>query len=139
MDFIDASLIVIFLIVWILVFVLSRLFFRPLRNIMQKREERIQESRESYQESVEFHEKTVLEIEEKLKSARALSQQIRDNFMLEALKERERILEEINAECRSQMETAKEQLEKQMKSLKIELDTETKYLAERIEQKFLGP
>jgi len=50
---IDASLIVIFLIVWVLVFVLSRLFFHPLRKVMQEREDKVQGSREACEKSTE--------------------------------------------------------------------------------------
>lgn len=135
---IDASLIVIFLIVWILIFVLTRLFFKPLRKIMREREYKVQKGREAYQKSIEAYEKTVCEIEEKLKSAMAQSQQTKENIEREALKERERMLAEINAECRSQVEKAKKQLEKQMKSLKRELGSETRRMAERIEQKLLN-
>jgi F-type H+-transporting ATPase subunit b len=134
---IDASFIAIFLIVWILVFVLSRLFFNPLRKIIEKREAKIRGREEAYQESTEVYEKTVLEIEERLKSARVFSEQTKDSLNHEALKERERMLEEIGTEYRSQVEKAQEQLEKQTKNLRRELGAESELLAERIEQKLL--
>jgi F-type H+-transporting ATPase subunit b len=134
---IDASFIAIFLIVWILVFVLSRLFFKPLRKIIEEREAKIRGREEAYQESTEGCEKTVLEIEERLKSARVLSEQTKDSLKHEALKERERMLEEIGTEYRSQVEKAQEQLEKQTTNLRRELGAESELLAERIEQKLL--
>lgn len=134
---IDASLIVIFLIVWVLVFVLSRLFFHPLRKVMQEREDKVQGSREAFEKSTEVYEKTVCEIEERLKSAKALCEQTKESFEHEALKERERMLAEINTEYRSQVEKARKQFERQAKSLKRELDIEAMHLAERIEQKLL--
>lgn len=134
---IDASLIVIFLIVWVLVFILSRLFFRPLRRIIEERQTKVQEGKEACQKSIEDYEKAVSEIEERLKSAKAFSEKIKGSFEREALKERERILTEVNAEYRSQVEEARKKLEKQTHSLKRELDTEARNLAERIEQKLL--
>lgn len=134
---IDASFVAIFIIVWIMVFVLSRLFFNPLRKIMEEREAKVKGRQEAFQESTEVYEKTVCEIEERLKSARILSEQTKDNLKHEALKERERMLEEISTEYRSQVEKAQEKLEKQTTSLRRELGAEAKLLAERIEQKLL--
>lgn len=134
---IDASFIAIFIIVWIMVFVLSRLFFNPLRKIMEEREVKVKGRQEAFQESTEVYEKTVCEIEERLKSARILSEQTKDNLKHEALKKRELMLEEISTEYRSQVEKAQEKLEKQTTSLRRELGAEAKLLAERIEQKLL--
>lgn len=134
---IDASFIAIFIIVWIMVFVLSRLFFNPLRKIMEEREAKVKGRQEAFQESTEVYEKTVCEIEERLKSARILSEQTKDNLKHEALKERERMLEEISTEYRSQVEKAQEKLEKQTTSLRKELGAEAMLLAEKIEQKLL--
>jgi F-type H+-transporting ATPase subunit b len=134
---IDASFIAIFIIVWVLVFVLSRLFFNPLRKIMEERDAKVKGRREAFQESTEVYEKTVYEIEERLKSARVLSEQTKESFKHEALKERERMLEEISTEYRSQVAKAQEQLEKQTTSLRRELGAEAELLSERIEQKLL--
>jgi len=134
---IDASFIAIFIIVWIMVFVLSRVFFNPLRKIMEEREAKVKGRQEAFQESTEIYEKTVCEIEERLKSARILSEQTKDNLKHEALKEKERMLEEISTEYRSQVEKAQEKLEKQTTSLRRELGAEATLLAERIEQKLL--
>jgi len=134
---IDASFIAIFIIVWILVFVLSRVFFNPLRKIMEEREDKVKGRQEAFRESTEVYEKTVYEIEERLKSARILSEQTKDSIKHEALEERERMLEEISTEYRSQVEKAQEKLEKQTTSLRRELGAEAKLLAERIEQKLL--
>ncbi len=134
---IDASFIAIFIIVWIVVFVLSRLFFNPLRKIMEEREAKVKGRQEAFQESTEVYEKTVCEIEERLKSARVFSEQTKDNLKHEALKKRELMLGEISTEYRSQVEKAQEKLEKQTTSLRRELGAEAMLLAERIEQKLL--
>ncbi len=134
---IDASFIAIFIIVWIMVFVLSRLFFNPLRKIMEEREAKAKGRQEAFQESTEVYEKTVCEIEERLKSARILSEQTKDNLKHEALKKREFMLAEISTEYRSQVEKAQEKLEKQTTSLRRELGAEAKLLAGIIEQKIL--
>jgi F0F1-type ATP synthase membrane subunit b/b' len=104
---------------------------------MEEREDKVKGRQEAFRESTEVYEKTVNEIEERLKSARILSEQTKDNIKHEALKERERMLEDISTEYRSQVEEAQEKLEKQTASLRKELSAEAKILAERIEQKIL--
>ncbi len=134
---IDASFIAIFIIVWILVFILSRVFFNPLRKIMEEREDKVKGRQEAFRESTEVYEKTVNEIEERLKSARILSEQTKDSLKDEALKKRERLLEDISTEYRNQVAKAQEKLEKQTTKLRRELGAEAELLAERIEQKLL--
>lgn len=134
---IDVSLIVVFLIVWVLVFFLSRLFFNPLRKIMQERNDKIQGGSEARRKSTETYEQTVNEIEERLKSARALSQQAMEKIEREAAAERERLLAEISEESRHKVEEAKKQLEDQIIGLKRKLESDASDLAERMEHRLL--
>ena len=134
---IDVSLIVVFLIVWVLVFFLSRLFFNPLRKIMQERNDKIQGGSEAHRKSTETYEQTVNEIEERLKSARALSQQAMEKIEREAAAERERLLAGISEESRHKVEEAKKQLEDQIIGLKRELESDASDLAERMERRLL--
>jgi len=133
----DVSLIVVFLIVWVLVFFLSRLFFNPLRKIMQERNDKVQGGNEAYRKSTETYDQTVNEIEERLKSARALSQQAMEKIEREAAAERERLLAEISEESRHKVEEAKKQLEDQIIGLKRKLESDASDLAERMERRLL--
>jgi len=135
---IDASLFVVFVIVWILVFVLSKIFFKPLQRVMNERKSRIKGDRETFEKSMVAYEQTVSEIEAKLKEAKNQAQRIKEKYEREALKKREQMLTEISTETRNQIEEAKKLLEKQVKSLKEELESETKRLAESIEQRLLN-
>lgn len=134
---IDGTLVVSFLIIWILLLVLSKLFFNPVRKIMEEREAKIQDSRGACKKALETYEQNLHEIEARLKSGRAEAELIREEFEMEALKEKSRLLEEINTEYRSQMERAKTELNEAMKDLKKELKSEALILAERIEQRLL--
>lgn len=134
---IDASFIVVFLILWILVFALSKLFFNPLRKIMKERSDKIQGNREGFQKSMEAFEQTASEIEERVKSAEAQSLQIKERFEQEAIKEKERMIAEISAEYRAQVGKAKKQIEGQTERLKRELSSQAERLAKRIERKLL--
>ncbi len=104
---------------------------------MEEREDKVKGRQEAFRESTEVYEKTVNEIEERLKSARILSEQTKDSLKDEALKKRERLLEDISTEYRNQVAKAQEKLEKQTTKLRRELGAEAELLAERIEQKLL--
>ncbi len=135
---IDASLIVVFLTVWVLIAVLTKIFFNPLRKIREEREAKFEENRKSLDKALESFEQTSIQIEEQLRAARVVAQTTREKFEHEGLKEKERLLEGTNKACRSQIEEAKEKLNRQLESLKKELESSSKRLAERIEQRLLN-
>ena len=104
---------------------------------MTERETKIQKNQESQQKAIDAYERSIREVEENLKAARAISDKTREELEKEALQEKNRLLEEINAECRSQVEKASQRLKEQMKRLKKRLETESEDLAERIERRLL--
>jgi F-type H+-transporting ATPase subunit b len=134
---VDLSVIAIYVIIWVLVFVLNKIFFKPLRKTLDERHANIQGKKEACQKSIEDYEKTVQEIDVRIKEAKAMSHAAKEDIEQEALKERERLLAEVSAECRSSVEKAKRQLEKQMKTLQKEMESQTARLAERIEKRLL--
>lgn len=104
---------------------------------MTEREDKIQKNQKSQEKSTNAYEQSIREIEENLKVAQAIADKTREELEKEALLEKKRLLEEINAECRSQAEKARKKLKQQMKSLKKELEPESEVLAERIEKRIL--
>ncbi len=104
---------------------------------MQERNEIIQGDSEAHRKSTETYEQTVNEIEERLKSARALSQQAMEKIEREAAAERERLLAEISEESRHKVEEAKQQLKIQIIGLKRKLESDASDLAERMERRLL--
>jgi len=133
----DYSVIVIFIFLWVLVYALNRIFFKPVRKVMTGRETKIQKNQESRDKAINAYEQSMSEIEENLRAAKAISDKTREELEKKALQEKNRLVEEISTECRSQVEKAKKQLKKQIKSSKKELDSETEVLAERIEERLL--
>ena len=134
---INASLIVVFLIVWVLVFVLSKLFFNPLRKVMNERKSRIEGDLQASNQAVGEYESRVKEIEDSLKSARAAASETRDLFEKEALKEKEQFIKEMSEESRAQIKEAQARIDKQVNDIKKELEAESEILAKRIEKKIL--
>ncbi len=135
---IDVGLIVISAIVWILVFVLNKVYFKPVSRIMGERDSKVQQDRSAAQEALEKYEKNLTRIEGELNSAKIAAREIREKFDREAQAEKEKILEEVSRECRTQVEEAKKELSKKAEQLKKELEPRSREIAEKIEQRLLN-
>jgi len=134
---IDASVIVIFFLVWILLYILTKIFFNPLRKVMRERDKKILDNRQSAEKAFEKYEQSIREIEEKLKNARIASYATRDQFENDAVKEKERLISEVADEVRAQVDGAKIEMDERIAKLKKDLDKISQTLAKDIEKKIL--
>jgi F0F1-type ATP synthase membrane subunit b/b' len=134
----DANLVIVFIIIWVLVFVLSKLFFNPVRRVRDRRENGIAADRKAQQQALEAYEKSLADIDASLKKARAAAESVRGLLEQDALKEKNKLLTEISAECRHQVEQARSELERTAHELKGKLADDASSLAEQIEKKFLN-
>jgi F-type H+-transporting ATPase subunit b len=134
---IDGSLFVVFAIVWILLTILKKLYFKPVKTIVDKRDNEVEDNLKVSQDALDNHEKNIIEIEQKLKAARAAARETKLNFISEAQREKEKIVAEMAMESRLRVNKAKEELEDQLESLKQELEAESKILSVKIEQRLL--
>jgi F-type H+-transporting ATPase subunit b len=134
---IDISFLVVFFIIWILLAVLTKIFFNPLRKVMNKREEDITLDEIACEQAKQEYAHILNKIEEDIKNARTSSRKTREQLSRDALKEKERMLEEISAECRSQVSQAKKEMEMKLSELKKDLERKSKDLSEEIEKRLL--
>ena len=134
---INGTVIVTLIIVWILVLVLTRIFFRPVLRILDERAARIAGDKAAASQAQESTERDLRRIEEGLKEARAAADAIRSTAETEALKEKSRLVREVQAEGRAEVEKAKEELLREMEALKKDLDKHTGEIAETIEKRIL--
>jgi F-type H+-transporting ATPase subunit b len=135
---VNATVLVTFVLVWILVFVLSKVFFKPVRRILDERSARLEKAKAETQAALDAYGKGLREVEEKLKKARAASAEIWDRAELEALKEKSRMVQDLQAESRSQVEKAKQELERHVERLKKDIDARTDEIAADIERRILN-
>ncbi len=135
---ISGNVIIVFLIVWILVFVLTRVFFNPVRRVRDERRKEIQGNKKAYEDAVTSQQKGIQEIELAIKQAKAAAESARETLLAEGLKEKNRMLAEMSAEYKGQVEKARADLDRTIKDLKGKLESETSALAEAIEKKFLN-
>ncbi|MBD3413041.1 MAG: hypothetical protein GF421_01245 [Candidatus Aminicenantes bacterium] len=134
---VDLSLIVVFVIIWILLAVLTKIYFNPVRDIMDKRHSQITGDEKAHKDAEEKYEKALEKIEAELKAAQKSSVEIREQFQEEALKEKEKMLTDISSECSAQVKGAREALDQQIEELKKKIEKETEDWAKEIEKKML--
>lgn len=134
---VDISLVVVFILIWILLAVLTKIYFNPLRNVMKKRHSKISDDTKAGKNADEKHEKIIEKIEEDLKAAKNSSFEIKDDFEKQALKEKEKMMSDISSECRAQVKEAQRALDGQISELKKKIHKESGDLAKKIEDKIL--
>jgi F-type H+-transporting ATPase subunit b len=115
---IDATALIVFAVVWVLVVVLTRIFFKPIMKVLDERAARIAKDKEAAAGSREAYERDLRRVEEGLKEARAAAEAIRSAAESEALKEKSRLVREVQAEGRAEVERAKAELLREMDPLK---------------------
>jgi F-type H+-transporting ATPase subunit b len=135
---IDATALVVFAVVWILVLILTRIFFKPILRILDERAARIARDKAGEDGARSASEADLKRIEEGLKEARAAAEAIRNTAETEALKDKSRLVREVQAEGRAEVEKAKAELQREMETLKKDLDKHTEEIAATIEKRILG-
>jgi len=135
---IDATVIVTFVLVWILVFVLNRVFFKPLRKVMDKREKRLQDDITATQSNLDETARRLKDVETGLKAARLEAEEIRGRVEFEALKEKNRMITDAGVAAKTEIENARVAFEAEVTRLKEELRAEAVPLAAKIEEKLMS-
>jgi F-type H+-transporting ATPase subunit b len=135
---INATALIVFAIVWILVIVLTRVFFKPILRILDERAARIARDKAGADGALKAYEDDLKRIEEGLKEARAAADGIRSAAETEALKDKSRLVREVQAEGRAEVEKAKAELRRETETLKSDLDKRTEEIAATIEKRVLG-
>lgn len=133
----DASLFFIFAIVWILLVVLNKVFFKPIGRVRKERTKLIGDDQEASTLAKEKQERMLQQIEAKIQEARAEAHAIRDQLEEEAQKEKERLVKAVSEESKHLVDKAKSDLEVKMKELQEELEGKSEELARSIEQRLL--
>ena len=135
---IDATFLVIFAIIWILLFVLTRVFWNPMTRLVKDREVQVQGDNDAARKGLDGYEQSLQEIERTMKNARLAAEKAREVLEAEALKEKSRILAEAGAVSKAEIEKARASLEDEIVRLKRELGSEAVRLAGEIEKRLLN-
>ncbi len=134
---IDATLLVAFVIVWILVFVLNRVFFRPMRRTMDERAARIKGDRDEAARNAGESQAGLQEIDQAVRSARQAAERLREEIAAAAIQEKARLLAEVSTDAKARIEDSRARLAVETDRLREELKAEAAGLARRIEERLL--
>lgn len=134
---IDSSALFVFLIVWILVFILTKVFFNPVRKVRDEREGRVRRGLDESRRSQEEYEQSLEKINQAVREAKLQAEQVRERLTAEAGLEKNRMVAEMNAEYRRRVEAAKSEVAAQVGALIKDADFRADDLAERIERRLL--
>lgn len=134
---IDISSVVIFAIIWILLFVLKKVFFNPMQKVRSERETLINQNKMAAAKSQEDYEETLSEIEEQIKKVRMDALASRNTFEKEAQEKREELIADVSKESKKMVEKGKADLEEQMKILFKEMEAKSEIFAKNIEKRLL--
>jgi F0F1-type ATP synthase membrane subunit b/b' len=135
---IDATVLVTFAVVWILVLILSRVFFKPMNRILGERTAGLERARIETETTLAGCEEDLRRIEERLGKAQAASEALWEQTEAQAIKEKSRLIQDLQAETRAQVQAATRELEREVERLKKELDARSGELSEDIAQRILN-
>jgi F-type H+-transporting ATPase subunit b len=135
---IDASLFVTFAVVWVLVFVLTRIFWKPMTALTGERDSRLAADREATLQGGEAYDKALRDVAAAMKAAKAASDQARADVEAEAQREKARLLTEVGAASKARVEQARAEVRGEITRLRTELAAEAEILAGDIEKRLLA-
>lgn len=134
---IDGTVLVTFVLVWILVVFLAKFFFKPLQKTRSERAARLDGDREASRQAESESAKGLRGVEQSLKAAREAAGRIRDDLELEALREKSRLLSEVGLAAKAEVDKAKDEMAREVDGLKAKLAAEAQSLSEAIEARLL--
>ena len=134
---INATFLVTFAVVWILVLILGKVFFRPYQKLRAERDGRVAADRQASQLALEQNQRSLHDIDQSVKAARAAASRIREDLEAEALLEKTRLLNEVGSAAKAEVESARAELLRELGGLKAELKARASGLAESIEKRLL--
>lgn len=135
---INGNFLVVFVVIWLTVFLLKRLFFNPVERIREKRESTLNEQREAWEKAAKEAETLAQRIESELRAAREEAAAYRQALEDEALLARNELLARMQGQHRQQLAEARQEITQITAELKKKLESEMEALAAKIEERLLN-
>lgn len=128
-----------FLLVWILYFYTTRVFFRPLQRTLQKRHELTGGLREVAEANLATAEQKAAEYEEALRAARAELYQQQEQERQRALEQRAEVLRRSRQQAEEIVARARQEIRQDVEEAKKRLAAESEHIALSITRRILEP
>ncbi len=134
----DASVLIVFLTTWVLVWILDRVLFRPVLHILDERERRTKGYRAEARAMEAECARLRAHYDEAVKRARAEGYQLVEARRREALEWREQFLMSVREQARAAVERVRRELAEQVQEAKPQLEREAEVLAREVTRHVLG-
>jgi F-type H+-transporting ATPase subunit b len=121
-----------------LILVLNFLLYRPVLKIIEKRNKKIEESREEVRSLDETIERKMVQYEEKIRQARTEAALQRDAVKAEGTEQSKEMIGTVRDEISKKLEGFKAQLQKETDAARDVLREQTKAIAAEVSEKVLG-
>jgi F-type H+-transporting ATPase subunit b len=134
----DGSLVFVFVLFLIFVFVANRLLFRPISRVLDERQTLTEGAANEARAARRRYESRLAEYEATIRQARAESYRRLEQARAAALEERRLLIEEAKRLANEEIGKAKQEIERQVAAAKTALESESHQIAEGISRTVLG-
>ncbi|HSM75689.1 MAG TPA: ATP synthase F0 subunit B [Desulfobacterales bacterium] len=135
---VDVSLFVQIVNFLVLIWVLNLVLYKPIRNILIQRKEKVLALQQGAATSLEEAKAREAAFDQGIKAARAKGLKEKESFLQEAGEEEKRIVGEINAKAQAELAAVREKISKDAEAVRVALQGEVEEYAKAIGQKILG-
>ena len=131
------SFVFIFLLIWGLMLVLNRIYFRPVGRIIDEREARVKGDSEKLDSLVREIEEKTRRVEVMIADARNESFRIREEWIRKGEEFRETMIENAREKSTRQFEEQMKRLETEIAAAQKQLESEISIFSQKIKEAFL--
>jgi F-type H+-transporting ATPase subunit b len=128
-----------FLLVWVLYFYVTRVFYRPLEETLQKRHESTEGMRAGAEASIAAAQRKALEYEESIQAALAALYQHQEQERQKAIERRTEVVKGARAQAEEMVAKAKQEIARDVEEAKKRLAVESEPIAQSITRAILEP
>jgi F-type H+-transporting ATPase subunit b len=122
----------------VLVWLLNRILYRPIRDILKKRAEKITGLEQGIDQAKNGAVEKVKAFDEGIRTARAKGMKAREELIAQAEDEEKRVIEELNKKAQAQMAETRKNIAKDVDKARASLLGEVDAFSNAITQKILG-
>lgn len=133
----DISFLFIVLLIWILMIVLDKIYYKPIGKIVGQRENKIEKDSASIEHMIADVENKTKNIEDVLKKARTDSMKLKENLIKKNEEKIERLISEENENLKRRFEESMKKLDEEIASAEKKLEMEIDNFSNEIKEKFL--
>ena len=134
----DGSLVLILVLFLIFIFIMNRLFFRPIGRVLDEREALTDGAVAEARAASRQYQSHLADYEATIRQARAENYKQLEQRRTEALQERQSLIEEAKRQASEKIESAKVEIARQAKEARASLEAESRQIADQISRTVLG-